>query len=805
MNDKIIFFTSINNNYLSRALVLGESIKAVYGEHAYFVVFLTERTIKLKTHQKSMIDKYIDEVILANSLSIPNFENWIFLHNVVEACTAIKGSALSFLAKKYRNHKIFYIDPDIELFSKLTEAENLLIDRKIVLTPHLTKIKPGDISTHELSIMKHGVYNLGFLGVFSDNSVDNFISWWENWLIEYCFIDYPNGIFTDQKVMDQAPIYFDNIVSISHPGYNVATWNLWYRHLTIHNEFLYAVNDQALRFFHHSGSNSTARMEQITNYKSSNPLAIQIAESYNEKLKDCDSLLAMNSDWSYGYFEDGSQISDDTRKKYRHNENRSVLSPFKDRYLSYLNSGLEDKYNFANSPMFYRAIILGNHFNRVANKYLPKKRELNRSLNERIRAELAENSNEKSKFIENENNFSFFVKCLNPDVPTICLFVHNLGGGVDKSVIELTDLLKHKFNCIWLYPINIQKKKNDFQLKLDLLGNTYTLNFKSDELKQLNNFFNIIELQAVHIHHTLYLENVIEFLIAHNFFSDKKLIITLHDFYFISKNWIFLNENNERKEIPESLQESLISTDEIPEEDKDNEVVRIENSSRLLQISQYIIAPSEFIKSKYLPFIEDDSKMKVIPHPAILPQANFSKIHTLNQVKVGMDFWVGIFGDIGKHKGEEILEQFLSVPISERPNILALGRLNKRLAANVDLYYGTYDDSRLLSTLTEFNLDVIWLPFQTFESFSYTTTHALATFKPIVSTKIGAIVERLSSCPYAILLEPDSSIRDWISALKHASELTYEDSWQDFYVETREKLIASKEWYESEYFDFLKE
>ena len=59
-----------------------------------------------------------------------------------------------------------YLDPDIYVTSQLEELTNILgKEGDIILTPHLLAPIFDDMSPSEHSIMKAGVYNLGFLGL----------------------------------------------------------------------------------------------------------------------------------------------------------------------------------------------------------------------------------------------------------------------------------------------------------------------------------------------------------------------------------------------------------------------------------------------------------------------------------------------------------------------------------------------------------------------------------------------------------------------------------------------------------------
>ena len=75
-------------------------------------------------------------------------------------------------------------------------------------------------------------YNLGFLAVRMTGQGREFIDWWAERLRLFCYDEVPNGLFTDQRWVDLAPAFFDDIAIIRDPEYNVATWNLTHRRAT---------------------------------------------------------------------------------------------------------------------------------------------------------------------------------------------------------------------------------------------------------------------------------------------------------------------------------------------------------------------------------------------------------------------------------------------------------------------------------------------------------------------------------------------------------------------------------------------
>lgn len=248
---KIACYTSFTFSYLSKARVLAESLKKYHPDWDLFALI----TDQLSEQFEFDINREdFDQILWSRDLDIPNFSEWIRTHNIVEACTAVKGAALLHLChQKY--DAIVYLDPDVAVFSPLADVVSFLQEgSEIVLTPHqLTPEAPDDtiaIKDNELCSLTHGVYNLGFLAISTKGEGLKFAQWWRDRLYHYCKEDISKGMFTDQRWCDLIPAFFDNVKILRDPGYNVASWNLSKRNITINNDGEILVNNSILKFFH---------------------------------------------------------------------------------------------------------------------------------------------------------------------------------------------------------------------------------------------------------------------------------------------------------------------------------------------------------------------------------------------------------------------------------------------------------------------------------------------------------------------------------------------------------------------------
>jgi hypothetical protein len=244
-----IIFTLCSNNYLAHARALGDSILK-FDKDIRFVIGLVD----LKDNTIQYNDYPDFEILPYNEIGFSFFEEMLGQYNVIEFNTAVKPFYIDYFFKKYGNETdVLYIDPDILFYQSSQSIFDLLKQHDIVVTPNLTEVDTA-ISPGELASLRHGMFNLGFIGLRNTDESRRFVEWWMNRLRTHCKIDKGWGIFVDQKWVDLAPLYFKNFHITYEKGFNMAWWNLSERKLVYDNEAYY-VNDLShpLVFYHFSG------------------------------------------------------------------------------------------------------------------------------------------------------------------------------------------------------------------------------------------------------------------------------------------------------------------------------------------------------------------------------------------------------------------------------------------------------------------------------------------------------------------------------------------------------------------------
>ncbi|HWS72294.1 MAG TPA: group 1 glycosyl transferase, partial [Thermoanaerobaculia bacterium] len=215
-------FSIISPNYRHFARVLMDSLRRQHPDWERFVLLVGDDG----SQAKSQAEESFTSVSL-ETLPLPSPRQFTFRYTILELNTAAKPWMFEHLfARGY--DRVVYFDPDIVVYSPLAELDESFL----TLTPHLTGSIRGDDHPSERTVSQAGAYNLGFLAVTRQPSLERFLAWWQEKLEFQCVVEPERGLFVDQKWMDLAPGLFPDVRILRHDGYNVAYWNLGQRTVT---------------------------------------------------------------------------------------------------------------------------------------------------------------------------------------------------------------------------------------------------------------------------------------------------------------------------------------------------------------------------------------------------------------------------------------------------------------------------------------------------------------------------------------------------------------------------------------------
>ena len=302
---KVTCFSSFTFAYLDRARVLFASLRRFHPDWDLVALMTDEppEGFRLRLEEEPF-----DRVVHASELGVPNFKAWLFKHDIVEVCTAVKGPFLHQACASGAD-AVVYLDPDTALFASLDPVIARLESADILLTPHLLdpNTERQAILDNDLSASRTGIFNLGFVAIRTSGEGARFARWWNDRLLEFCYDDIPAGLFVDQKWCDHVPALFEKVGVVRDPGCNVASWNLSQRRVAIGRDGAITVNGAPLRFWHFTklgpmGDAMTRR------YAGDSHAVYEVWRWYKDEVAAAGDSLIPARYWAYGAYDDGTPI-----------------------------------------------------------------------------------------------------------------------------------------------------------------------------------------------------------------------------------------------------------------------------------------------------------------------------------------------------------------------------------------------------------------------------------------------------------------------------------------------------------------
>jgi hypothetical protein len=321
---KVLCYSSFTFSYLNRARVLFQTLRRFHPDWELVALITDEPPWSFDFNPAK---EPFDRLVWARDLKIPAFDSWLFKHDVVEVCTAVKGPFMH-QACASGVDAVVYLDPDTALFASLEPLERWLEVNDILLTPHLIEpnVTPTAIQDNDLSASRTGIFNLGFVAIRTLGEGARFARWWNDRLLSYCYDDMPNGLFVDQRWCDHVPALFDKVKIVRDPGYNVASWNLSTRSVAVQKDGAITVNGVPLRFWHFTKLGPLGDM-MTKRYAGRSFPVYEIWRWYKTQVDAATDPTIPPRWWAYDTYSDGSPIAKSHRVAYRGRDDLQAAFP----------------------------------------------------------------------------------------------------------------------------------------------------------------------------------------------------------------------------------------------------------------------------------------------------------------------------------------------------------------------------------------------------------------------------------------------------------------------------------------------
>jgi O-antigen biosynthesis protein len=322
----------------------------------------------------------------------------------------------------------------------------------------------------------------------------------------------------------------------------------------------------------------------------------------------------------------------------------------------------------------------------------------------------------------------------NSTKPSILFVTHNHGGGTEKHVKELAQLLSCDANILIM-------RSTYSKDKVSIAFNPHE---KADKLllkipKQIGSLHELLKLYGVshiHFHHLAgHCNSIVNLPSELNLTYD----LSLHDYCLLLGK-------------PKLTSDEELNSTKAIKTQKHNQSF-IENAGRIFSPSQ----ATKHIFNKCFPH----KNILWAPHPDKTTQTSAHPAPSKNT------FNILVLGGLCKEKGADLLAKVAGAMHSTHPQIkfILIGHAYRELNANINVH-GCYQDHELDQLMTDYQGDLIWFPALWAETYCYTLTSALCTTLPILAPNVGAFPERLSGREWSWITDYKQSPQQHINVIE---------------------------------------
>lgn len=241
----MFFTTFFDKNYLSRGLVLLDSLSKLKEEYKLFLLCLDSEVYDFFDQNKSRFP----EIVLIKLSELEDGDSLLSEcktnRSIVEYYFTLSPCLPLFLLNKYNLPHICSLDADIKFYSSPKVIFDSLKEYSVIITPH-------KFSKENLSLVEWGKYNVSFQ-IFKNNEVGvKCLTNWRSQCIDWCkdLLDTENNRFADQKYLDTwLEDYKGSVRVLNDSTSGIAPWNVSDFHINI-EKGQFICNDEALVFYH---------------------------------------------------------------------------------------------------------------------------------------------------------------------------------------------------------------------------------------------------------------------------------------------------------------------------------------------------------------------------------------------------------------------------------------------------------------------------------------------------------------------------------------------------------------------------
>lgn len=330
--------TAVASNYLPFARVLARSIRRYHPDARLVVALADEHDGQIQPGAEPF------SILTPHDLGVPRVRDLAFRTSRRGFAIALKPYLIEHLAAEAGT--ALFLDADALVLGKLESLLEEVRRHALTLVPHrLVPPRTTDGIDRDLILNLAGAFNGGVVGLTLRPSSTDFIRWWQRRVHHLCVYAVGRGLHYDQRWLDLALGFVEDLHVHRDPGVNVAHWNLPERPIRIHDGAVTA-GGEPCRIFHFSGFDPDDP-GTLTRYQPGLQLqdfgdAQQLFRDYAVELNREGWATARTLPYAYGSFDNGVPVPEAARRLFAQMPDRARFGdPFvtsgKHTYFQWLN------------------------------------------------------------------------------------------------------------------------------------------------------------------------------------------------------------------------------------------------------------------------------------------------------------------------------------------------------------------------------------------------------------------------------------------------------------------------------------
>jgi glycosyltransferase involved in cell wall biosynthesis len=336
--------------------------------------------------------------------------------------------------------------------------------------------------------------------------------------------------------------------------------------------------------------------------------------------------------------------------------------------------------------------------------------------------------------------------------PRLLFITHTWGGGTEKHIQELAEILESDFEVLILRPTGPAGVSVEWGRRGEEFSAYFSLPYAYPKLLD---FIKSLGIARFHFHHIIGLNRQVlqlprDLSLPYDF--------TLHDYYAVCPQYTLTLKDGRYCGEPDAEGCNACLAERPALWGLDILTWRTLLGGLLIDADR-VIVPSRDMLARMRGYVPD-ARYVWLPHPEPELLAPVPNTQSSGELKILVLGWLTPAKGLHRLEACAIDAQMRGLPLFFRVIGHAYGEVRQEPEIPLS-FTGPYDDVQLPLLIGRERPDLIFFPAQWPETYSYTLSYALRTGVPIVAPRLGAFSERLADYPQARLLDWDTPAEGW--------------------------------------------